>query len=1029
MRADKKKFFIMCFVAVLLLLGMSMSPGFAQHNSPDSLRAGFSHPPDSAKPRCYWWWLNGNTTADTITRDLEGMKEKGIGGAILVDADGSGEQENRSVPEGPAIGSSAWKALLVHALSEAQRLGLEISLNVTSRWNVGIIGNEKVSSEDAMKLLTWERVSVAHDGKSAVSLSLPRIENNYYHRIAVLAYPLRHGEVLPGEQASSRHSLLDLEYKTASLETGFSMPAAEQVLRTMPATAGEEDAAVDEVVDLSAQVDADDVLHWRAPAGQWEILQIGYTDTEKRLMDGKGVTHGLPLDVLNPVAFDHYWQQAVAPLLEVAKPYIGSSLRYLVTDSWEAGGANWTQNFREEFRLRRGYDPVPYLPVVAGRIMTSRAASEQFLFDLRRTVADLIAENYYDRFAAHARAVGLGTHPEAGGPHGAPIDALENFRSVSFPQTEFWADSGWHRVDEGERFFVKEASSAAHIYGKDLVAAEGPTSMNLAAWSEALASNVQPAIDHAFTEGLNRIFWHEFTSSPAQYGQPGQEYFAGTHLNPNVTWWTQARPFLAAQTRAQFLLQQGQPVSDLLYFYGEQVPGFVRTKSEDPAHLLPGYDYDVTDEDALLHRLQMHGAAIMTPEGITYRALALPATQKISVASLAWIARYVEQGGIVIGPAPTTPLGRVSGAAAVRYRELVDLLWKGCAEGAAESHDGQGRVFCTDRAHDVLQKLHVAPDFSYDAASDSAPRDAQGIFDYVHRRTDAAEIYFVRNTTAHAVQATLSFRVKDRVPELWAPDSGSMTDAVVYRATTDGRIELPLSLRSHGAVFVIFEHLQKRHLTRVECDGKEVFPSAVQGEQVFAADGELQTTVPGNYRLIDDEQHVHLVSMRNEDSDVAQHVAWSLSFPAGWGAPASVPVEKFASWTESTHAGVRYFSGTATYRATMYFTEAQRAKPLWLDLGSVREIATVRVNGQVAGTCWRAPYTVRLDPYVHGGDNLVEVEVSNLWPNRLIGDLQPGVEKKYTQTNVRAYRADSPLLPSGILSSVVVRPAQVLLWR
>ena len=301
-----------------------------------------------------------------------------------------------------------------------------------------------------------------------------------------------------------------------------------------------------------------------------------------------------------------------------------------MTDSWEAGGTNWTADFREEFLRRRGYDPVSYLPIVAGRILTSRDTSDRFLFDLRRTVADLIAINYYDRFAEHAKKRGLGTHPESGGPHGAPIDALENFRNSSYPQTEFWAESGWHRVSDVERFFVKEASSAAHIYGKLLVSAEGPTSMNMAAWSESPGANLQPTFDQALTEGLNRLFWHEFTSSPAEYGMPGQEYFAGTHLNPNITWWRQAAPLLLAFNRAQFLMQQGGSVSDLLYFYGDQVPGFVRTKNDDPAHVLPGFDYDVTDEDALLHRMQFSGADLHTPEGLHYRALALPTSRSLS---------------------------------------------------------------------------------------------------------------------------------------------------------------------------------------------------------------------------------------------------------------------------------------------------------------------------------------------------------------------------------------------------------------
>ncbi len=403
-------------------------------NLQDALHAGFLEPPAAAKLRCYWWWLNGNTTAETITSDLEAMKSKGYAGAILVDADGSGQKANLEVRTGPAIGSPQWIALFVHALEVAKSLGLEISLNVTSRWDVGIIGGPTVTPEDAMKWMTWTRATVEGGGARKVALSAPPSENGFYRPIAVLAYPLRHGAALPGSPPSSRDAIPNLEFKTASQETGFSMPPSDQVMRGEPSIPGEEDAETGEVVDLSSRVDKAGDLEWDFPAGTWEVLRIGYTDTPKHLADDAGTPLGLPLDAMSAQAFDRYWQNAVMPLMNAAKPYIGTSLRYLVTDSWEAGGTNWTEGFRDQFRRRRGYDPVPYLPIVAGRILTSRDTSERFLFDLRRTVADLIAENYYDRFAEHARKIGLGTHPEAGGPHGAPIDALETFAAHPIPR-------------------------------------------------------------------------------------------------------------------------------------------------------------------------------------------------------------------------------------------------------------------------------------------------------------------------------------------------------------------------------------------------------------------------------------------------------------------------------------------------------------------------------------------------------------------------------------------------------------------
>lgn len=1016
---------------IFLMAGMLATLHGQTRSQQDGLRAGFLKPPPTAEARCYWWWLNGNTTADTITRDLEGMKSHGFGGAILVDADASGQQGNLEVRSGPAIGSPQWTALFVHALAEAQRLGLEISLNVTSRWDVGIIGGPSVTPEDAVKLMTWSRVIVAGGGARKIQLAAPPQQNNFYRPIAVLAYPLRHGAALPGKPGSGRAPIMDLAYKSASIETGFSMPPSDRVLRERAAVTGEQDTDVSDVVDLSSRLDANGDLEWNFPAGTWEVLRIGYTDTDKHLTDAAGTPMGLPLDAMNAQAFDDYWRDFVTPLLDAAKPYIGTSLRYLVTDSWEAGGTNWTAGFREEFKRRRGYDPIVYLPILAGRILSSREESNRFLFDLRRTVADLIAQNYYDRFEDHAHKCGLGTHPEAGGPHGAPIDALSNFRSTSFPQTEFWVLSGTHRATEEERFFVKEASSAAHVYGKPFVAAEGPTSMNPAAWSESLSGDLQPTLDHALTEGLNRLYWHEFTSSPAEYGKPGQEYFAGTHLNPNVTWWNQAGPFLLAFNRAQFLMQQGGSVSDLLYFYGDQVPGFVRMKGDDPAHVLPGYDYDVVNEDALLNRMQFDGPDLHTLEGLHYRALALPASGGISSAALVWIERFVTQGGVVIGLKPTRPLGLISPPKESEYKRVADAIWSGCKGGATSAHYGKGTIYCSADARGALIAMGIAPDFTYRLKCAGSDSESEPAFDFIHRKTANAEIYFVRNTQARELEATLSFRVRGRVPELWNADNETMLSALAYSETKDGRTDIPLTFPANGSVFVIFERRVESHLVQVEKDGSTLYPSIHQGAGVFSnGDREFVATYPGTYVATDSQGNEHSFTVSANRLEAPAKPSWTLLFPAGWGAPSEVPVEHFQSWTESADPGIRYFSGTATYRAIAHIPAGLivPGRQLWLELGEVREIATVSVNGRAADTVWRQPFAVRIDQFIHPGDNIIEIKVSNLWPNRLIGDLQSSTVHSFTRSNVRAYAKDSQLLPSGILKPITLMVETVQQW-
>jgi hypothetical protein len=966
--------------------------------------------------------LNGNTTEETITHDLTEMKAKGFGGVLLVDANGSNQRRNENVPAGPLFGSPQWTKLYVHALDVAAKLGLEVSLNITSGWN---LGGPTVRPEKAVKLLTWSRAIVEETQTGETRVGQPPVKNGFYKQIAVLAYPLKHGTILAGDSGSDRKPIRDLAFKMASRETGFSMPDSAPLLDDFPAVDAEQDTDVADVHDVSAQTDAHGTLHWKIPAGTWEIVRVGYTDSDARVSTSSGEWQGLTLDYMDHEAFDDYWKDVVVPLLGASKPYIGKSLKYLVTDSWELGGINWTGRFREEFIARRGYDPLLYLPIVTGRILNCRASSNQFLNDLRRTVGDLIVSEHYDVFAEHARQYGLGTHPESGGPHGAPLDALETFRSSSFPQTEYWSTSNEHRTRDWERFFLKEGASAAHIYGKQMVAAEGMTSIG-PQWSESLGMDLKPSFDQALTEGMNRLIWHEFTSSPSSFGLPGEEYFAGTHLNPNVTWWHQSGTFFAYLNRCQFLLQQGKPVSDVLYYYGDHVPNFVRLKEDDPAHVLPGYDYDVANEDALLHRILMSDGRLETPEGIRYRALVLPVTQIINLPVLKRIEEYVREGGTVIGLRPRHTTGLADSKNDSERTKIADAMWFGC-DGQSETSQtyGAGIVYCTSNARAALMAMKVAPDFEYQTVAGS------GGVDFVHRRTGDADIYFVRNTAPESLGIKATFRTTGKEPEIWHAESGQSESELMYEVAADQRVVLPLSLEPYGSVFVVFRRPQTVRVTRAERDGRAFFPSLElsPGDHWSSttvvrrgATLNLRTSLPGKYQLwlSDKSQKTTIVHATQSVPQITG--PWKLFFPKGWGAPDSVSVENLHSWTQFEDAGVRYFSGTATYQTTLDLSEPApgNTSTVWLDLGEVYEVASVRINGVAAGTVWKKPLRVLIGDKLKRGSNTIAIEVTNLWPNRLIGDAQPSATTHYTHTNIRKYTKDSPLLPSGLIGPVTM---------
>jgi hypothetical protein len=375
---------IIALVAALVVLAPCRVQAQSISAPADALRNGFAAPPAAARLRCYWWWLNGNTNEETITHDLTEMKAKGFGGVLLIDANGSDQNGNADTPAGPLFGSPAWTRLYVHALKTAAALHLEVTLNITSGWN---LGGPDVKPADASKILTWSRQTVA-GGSFDGELPMPAVKNGFYRQIAMLAYPLAHGPQLPGEGGDTRAAIRDLRFKTASAETGFSMPPSAPLLEDVPAVAGEQDTLPGSVVDITSHVDSAGRLRWTPPsAGPWEVLRIGYTDAATldcklpcgRVSTSSGDWQGLAIDYLDRGAFDTYWDHTVSPLLEASRPYLKTTLVNLATDSWELGGTNWTGRFAAEFRRRRGYDPMPYLPVIAGRIVGDRATSDRFL--------------------------------------------------------------------------------------------------------------------------------------------------------------------------------------------------------------------------------------------------------------------------------------------------------------------------------------------------------------------------------------------------------------------------------------------------------------------------------------------------------------------------------------------------------------------------------------------------------------------------------------------------------------------------
>jgi hypothetical protein len=1082
------------------------------------MEAGWRDPPAIARTRCWWWWLNGNVTKEAITRDLEEMKAKGLGGANIIDAGGANQRGNRQVPHGPDFGSVAWRELFVHALKEADRLGLELGLNIQSGWN---LGGPTVRPEQAAKKLTWSEMTIA--GGSPVNLKLPQppAVDDFYRDVATLAVPANinggngGGFEVSAERSQSDHpprlaldgdpntfwvsgtqnpgdgpsverpvrlefefteptkisqiviypredygpkrgwvqsaasprnwhvlgrwsadatgkTIINFPQTTAKrfrlvivdsydprspvmprnvqiaeielrndgnlLQGGaanvarvqnieqkayyvypgpFTATKADHLLGDVGGEPGERIFQPDEILNISEHVAVDGQLTWDPPPGNWKILRFGYTLSGSHVSTSSDGWSGYAIDYLDRAAFDKYWDDVLQPLLDVARPYVGRSLRYLHTDSWELGPVNWTPALPAQFLRLQGYEITPYLPVLAGYVVESRDGSNRFLNDFRRTLAEGIAAGKYGRFHEAAHRAGLGLHPESGGPHAAPIDALLCLGRSDIPMGEFWARSPTHRIQDHERFFTKQPASAAHIYGKRLVMAEAFTSIG-PQWEES-PRDLKPVFDQAACEGLNLVMLHTFDCSPASMGLPGQAYFAGSHINPNVTWWRHAGAFFDYLNRCQFLLQQGLPAADVLYFYGENVPSFVRLKAEDPAGVLPGYDYDVINREALLARAKVSDGQIVLPDGTKYRLLVLPAGDCYSLDVLRKIEELVAAGAAVVGPKPGGPIGLSSdpqGDAA--FRALADRLWQeNAGEGVPVVRDVAARA--------ALGHANLGADFQIEGA-ESRPEE----IDFIHRRTADADIYFVANRTEHSKAIDASFRVAGKQPELWDAVSGEIRDAQAFRQT-DGRTVVPLQLAPGGSIFVVFR--------------KEI-SAAKNGA---AAHNEPQLT---QWRSIDGP--------------------WQVEFDRLKGGPEQPQTfERLVSWSDLSDPQVKYYSGTAIYRTAFDVGESDVEQPAaaeqpspgkprrtWLSLGDVKNVANVRLNGSPLRVVWTDPLRVEVTDHLRSGANELEIEVTNLWPNRLIGDQRLPPDDRITNTNITKFQGNSPLLLSGLLGPV-----------
>lgn len=714
-----------------------------------------------------------------------------------------------------------------------------------------------------------------------------------------------------------------------------------------------------ETLDLTERLAPDGTLDWHPREGRWTVLRFGWSLTGRRNTPAAVESTGLEIDKLDAAIVRAYADRFYGRLADA----VGSGrMDVALTDSWEAGTQNWSPGLLREFRQRRGYDPTPWLPALAGRIMDDTEESERFLADWRRTIADLIAENHYGIFAQTLKARGLTYFAAAPGTDIPTVaDSIQAKSQVAVPMGEYWYWTAGGAPKPDHVADIREAASAAHLTGRTQVAAEALTTMGDEPWATG-PREWRRSVDRFFSEGVNRVVMHTSAHQPFVDGRrPGitlRQY--GQHYTRNESWADLADGWTGYLSRSSFLLQQGRSMADVAVFYGEEAPvgappGYVRP---------PGYDYDFVDGGGI-RAMSVQDGRFVSAGGARYAVLTFaPQVRRLSLETLASLASLVEAGGTLVAARPTGPTGRLP-AGNSAYAQLVERIWG--PEGAAGPNRlGKGLVHTAGAVEPVLAGHGLVPD----VANDGVP------LDWAHRQVDGDGLYFLSNPQAAPFAGRVYLRAGSGSAraEIWDAETGERRS--IASALANGIRTVALELPAGASRFLVLR----------------------PGPEVASIASAALTTTPitGN---------------------------WSVEFLDGMGAPQRASFDHLRSFTESQDPAIRFYSGRARYTIDFDLPQGALLDGALLNLGQVGDMARINLNGQDLGVLWSETPEIQTGGHLREGTNRLQITVASYWQNRLIGDRQPGATPQ-TFAIISPYTAATPLRPAGLMGPVTLKLRQ-----
>ena len=915
----------------------------------------FKNPKDESKIQVWYHWINGHLSKDGITKDLEAMKDVGIGGFTNFNV-GEG-----TVPGNAPVYSEEWWDFFSHLKKEAKRLGLEMGVMNSPGWSAS--GGPWNTPDNAMQEVVWTEKQLVGPVKFSEQLSIPmpglglsrdmkrdtiinqryymprNITKGYYNDIALLAFPTPKSE-LEGEKP----------YKITKWwhKAGYSKLKKPYVrdTRTTPET---EIVNLNEIIDITDKLDSEGKLKWDVPEGNWTILRVGYQPTGRSNHPAPLGGKGLEVDKMSVKAVDIHWNESVMKMVNAGGENLKDVISLVIIDSYEAGHQNWTTGFEKEFIKESGYDITRFLPAIAGRVVGSTDETENFLWDFRRTISDMVNENYYKRFQTLAHENGLTFGAEHYGNFGN-TDDFDAGKYVDIPANEFWANG-----TNTHGGITKLSSSIAHIYGRKKVGSEAFTG-NPARIFETNPRDIKAQGDWMFAKGINMFWLHGYTHSP-YIQEPGLGLGTyGSHFHRRNTWWNYSHTWIDYLNRCQYMLQQGNPHNDILLFPGEDAAVDAKLV-EGIRPVIPfGYDYDFCNRD-ILEKAKVINGKLVLPNGLEYSMLVLEDSEHIRPEILQIVTKLVKEGAVLVASKPTRiPTLSNYDTEIQELNKQTDILW-GKADGKTITQHklGKGVVYWGKPIEEVFEEQNIALDFQFKV--ESANEYGVTLFpgngmEFIHRRTEQTDVYFVSNQHYKPKTIKAKFRVAFKLPELWNADTGEVITAHEYRKLDDGRMEVTLRMEEAGSVFVVFRKALIEERANNFKPAKEI--------------DKLTFTTP-----------------------------WNVSFD-GAGAPETIVMEELMDIAKHEATDVKYFSGTISYENQINVDKLKEGTKMILDLGEVNVAAKVFVNGKSVGLLWKRPFTLDITDTLKTGKNEIKVDVANLWVNRIIGDQELSEDSEWT---------------------------------